>query len=92
LLWTVADASKEKDVGFAITVGFAQVFSIFVGGVTGTLGPAFFSFVCKRDAGKWAGPLETAVQDIAGTFAVVYIAQWVLIFFVQTGLSPSIPV
>merc|ERR1712217_73803 len=47
------------------------------------------AFVCGRDAGKWAGPLETAVQDIAGTFAVVYVAQWIMIAFVELGISPA---
>jgi len=88
-VWTVADSKKDTDLGFAITIALSQVFSISIAGVTGTLAPVFFSFVCGRDAGKWAGPLETAVQDIAGTFAVVYVAQWILIFFVKLGISPA---
>lgn len=88
-IWTCADTSKDTDLGFALTVGLSQFFSISVAGVTGTLAPVFFSFVCRRDAGKWAGPLETAVQDIAGSFAVVYVAQWILIFFVRIGISPA---
>jgi len=90
-LWTFTDKSKATDLGFAITIGLAQAFSIAVAGVTGTLAPVLFSFVLKRDAGKWAGPLETAIQDIAGTFAVVYVAQWILIFFVKVGISPPAP-
>jgi len=90
-LWTVVDKKKATDLGFAITIGLAQTFSISVAGVTGTLAPVLFSFVLKRDAGKWAGPLETAVQDIAGTFAVVYVAQWILLFFVRVGISPPVP-
>lgn len=90
-LWTVLDKKKATDLGFAITIGLAQTFSISVAGVTGTLAPVLFSFVLKRDAGKWAGPLETAVQDIAGTFAVVYVAQWILLFFVRVGISPPVP-
>merc|ERR1712176_1154528 len=88
-IWTFADKSKHTDLGFALTIGLAQFFSISVAGVTGTMAPVFFSFVCGRDAGKWAGPLETAVQDIAGTFAVVYVAQAILMFFVEIGISPA---
>jgi len=91
-LWTCLDNSKPTDLGFAITIGLAQVFSISVAGLTGTLAPIMFSMVFKRDAGKWAGPLETAVQDIAGTFAIVYLAQWILIFFVKVGISSPAPV
>jgi len=88
-IWTAVDKSTATDTGFAITVGLAQVFSITVAGITGTLAPVLFSFVLKRDSGKWSGPLETAVQDIAGTFAVVYVAQWILLFFIQVGVSPA---
>lgn len=88
-IWTSVDKSIATDTGFAITVGLAQVFSITVAGITGTLAPVLFSFVLKRDSGKWSGPLETAVQDIAGTFAVVYVAQWILLFFIQVGVSPA---
>eukprot|EP00931_Biecheleriopsis_adriatica_P017600 TRINITY_DN12564_c0_g1_i1.p1 TRINITY_DN12564_c0_g1~~TRINITY_DN12564_c0_g1_i1.p1 ORF type:complete len:297 (+),score=42.22 TRINITY_DN12564_c0_g1_i1:84-893(+) len=90
-IWTAVDKSNETDAGFAITVGLAQVFSITVAGITGTLAPVLFSFVLKRDSGKWSGPLETAVQDIAGTFAVVYVAQWILLFFIKVGVSPATP-
>jgi len=90
-IWTALDKSTATDAGFAITVGLAQVFSITVAGITGTLAPVLFSFVLKRDSGKWSGPLETAVQDIAGTFAVVYVAQWILLFFIQVGVSPALP-
>jgi len=91
-LWSFLDNSKATDLGFAITIGFAQIFSISVAGITGTLAPVLFSMVFKRDSGKWAGPLETAIQDIAGTFAVMYVAQWILIFFVRVGVSPPAPV
>mmetsp|Transcript_31439 Transcript_31439/g.57041 ORF Transcript_31439/g.57041 Transcript_31439/m.57041 type:complete len:282 (+) Transcript_31439:36-881(+) len=90
-VWSLADKTKDTDLGFAITVGLSQVFSIAVAGITGTLAPVFFSIVCGLDAGKWAGPLETAIQDIAGTFAVVYVAQWILLFFVKVGISPATP-
>merc|ERR1712007_204888 len=44
-IWTAFDDSNQADVGFAITVGLAQVFSITVAGITGTLAPVLFSFV-----------------------------------------------
>jgi Mg/Co/Ni transporter MgtE len=87
-IWTVLDNKTSTDLGFALTIGFAQTFSIAVAGITGTMAPLLFSFLLRWDPGKWAGPMETAVQDIAGTFAVVYLAQWVLMFFVSVGVSP----
>mmetsp|Transcript_86632 Transcript_86632/g.226106 ORF Transcript_86632/g.226106 Transcript_86632/m.226106 type:complete len:80 (+) Transcript_86632:171-410(+) len=71
-----------------MTVGLAQAFSIAIAGLTGTCAPLLFSFIFHGDAGKWAGPMETAIQDIAGSFAMVYVAQALLLQFVRLGLSP----
>jgi Mg/Co/Ni transporter MgtE len=87
LVWTTASLQAGVDVGFSLTVGISQAFSIAIAGLTGTCAPVLFSFVLGRDAGKWAGPLETAIQDIAGSFAMVYVAQALLISFIRVGLS-----
>lgn len=89
LCWTAASIDVGLDVGFALTVGVSQAFSVAIAGLTGTCAPLLFSFVFRRDAGKWAGPLETAVQDIAGSFAMVFIAQVLLMEFMRLGLSPE---
>jgi len=88
LVWTSNTFEAGADLGFAMTVGLAQAFSIAIAGLTGTCAPLLFSFIFHGDAGKWAGPMETAVQDIAGSFAMVYIAQVLLLQFVRLGLSP----
>lgn len=36
--------------------------------LTGMFAPLLFTFIFHRDSGKWGGPLETAVQDIVGSF------------------------
>lgn len=88
--WTFKTLASGPDAGFAMTVGFAQAFSIFVAGFTGTCAPLIFSFIFGGDAGKWAGPMETAIQDVAGSFAMVYIAQGVLVQCIKIGVSPAI--
>jgi len=90
LLWTHATFEEGWDVGFAITVGLSQAFSIAIAGLTGTCAPLIFTFIFHGDAGKWAGPMETAVQDVAGSFAMVYVAQWVLLQCIRLGLSPAV--
>jgi len=89
LLWTSTSFEAGPDAGFALTVGFAQAFSISIAGLTGTCAPLIFSFIFHGDAGKWAGPMETAIQDIAGSFAMVYVAQASLVQCIRFGLSPS---
>lgn len=89
LLWTTSAFEAGPDVGFALTVGFAQAFSVAIAGLTGTCAPLIFSFIFHGDAGKWAGPMETAIQDIAGSFAMVYVAQASLVQCIRWGLSPS---
>jgi len=89
-LWTWSAFEVGPDAGFALTVGFAQAFSIAIAGLTGTCAPLLFTFIFHGDAGKWAGPMETAVQDVAGSFAMVYVAQATLVWCIRLGLSPAI--
>lgn len=88
LVWTWVQF-PGPDIGFALTVGVSQAFSIIVAGITGSIAPVIFSFIFHGDAGKWAGPMETAVQDVAGAFGVVYIAQLIMMACVKLGLSPA---
>lgn len=57
------------DFTFGLTIMIANILSLGTAGIT-----LLFSFVFRRDSGKWGGPLETAVQDIVGSFAMVYIS------------------
>jgi magnesium transporter len=78
LLGTLALYASAWDLAFGLTVFVAQVVSIVTAGCTGTFAPLLFSFVFRRDSGKWGGPLETAVQDIVGSFAMVVISYKIL--------------
>lgn len=89
IVWTWQSFESGIDVGFSLTVAIAQAFSIIVAGLTGSAAPLVFSFLFHGDAGKWAGPMETAIQDVAGAFGVVYIAQFIMVACVKYGLSPS---
>mmetsp|Transcript_37080 Transcript_37080/g.94921 ORF Transcript_37080/g.94921 Transcript_37080/m.94921 type:complete len:296 (-) Transcript_37080:35-922(-) len=86
--WSSLVLETGTDFGFAMTVACAQMLSINIAGLTGTCSPLIFSFVFHQDAGKWAGPMETAIQDIAGSFAMVYMAQALLVSCIRWGLSP----
>ena len=80
LLGSVAFAASMYDTAFGVTIFIAQVLSIVTAGFTGTLAPLIFSFIFRRDSGKWGGPLETAIQDIVGSFAMVILSYHVLKF------------
>jgi len=47
---------------FAFSIFTAQFIGIMTAGFTGTLAPLLFTFIFKRDSGKWGGPLETAAS------------------------------
>jgi len=68
-------------VPFAISIFIAQWIGIFTAGVTGTLAPILFALVFDRDSGKWSGPLETAVQDVVGSFAMIVVTYWIMSLF-----------
>jgi hypothetical protein len=60
----------------------AQFVSILMAGLTGKLASLLFSFMFKHhDTGKWGGPLEPAIQDIIGSFAMVVLSCKILEFF-----------
>jgi Mg/Co/Ni transporter MgtE len=73
-----AYVASGQDFAFGITIFLAQFISILTAGFTGTLAPLIFTFLFQRDSGQWGGPLETAIQDIVGSFAMVVLSYHVL--------------
>lgn len=88
LLSTMAYLTSNYDMAFAVSIMVAQVLSIVTAGLTGTLAPLLFSFVFRRDSGKWGGPLETAVQDIVGSFAMVVVSYHILKLLGPAPIDP----
>lgn len=78
VLGAIAYVTSGLDVGFGLTICISQFISIMTAGFTGTIAPLLFTFLFERDAGKWAGPLETAVQDIVGSFAMVVVSYHIM--------------
>ena len=70
--------ASGHDAAFSFAIFLAQFSSILTAGLTGTLAPLIFTFVFRRDSGQWGGPLETAIQDIVGSFAMVILSYHVL--------------
>lgn len=68
-------------IAFAIAMFTAQLVGIVTAGFTGTLAPLLFVLCFRRDAYKWAGLLETGVQDIIGSFAMIVISYKILLLF-----------
>lgn len=89
LLGSIAFFASGMDFAFGLTILIAQFISIVTAGVTGTFAPLLFSFIFKRDSGKWGGPLETAIQDIVGSFAMVVISYQILKFLGPGTVDPS---
>ena len=67
----IAYIVSNRDITFSLTIGAAQVLSIMTAGWTGTLAPLLFTFVFHRNAEKWGGLFETAIQDIVGSLATM---------------------
>jgi Mg/Co/Ni transporter MgtE len=89
LLGSIAFYASGLDFAFGFTILFAQFISIVTAGCTGTFAPLLFSFIFRRDSGKWGGPLETAIQDIVGSFAMVIISYQILKFLGPGPISPD---
>jgi magnesium transporter len=89
LVGFIAFSLSNFHFAFGLTVMIAQFVSILTAGLTGTLAPLLFSFIFERDAGKWGGPLETAIQDIVGSFAMVVLSYKILEFFGPMDVEPG---
>lgn len=76
-------------VPFAISIFTAQFIGILTAGCTGTLAPLLFTFIFQRDSGKWGGPLETAVQDVVGSFAMIVITYKIMLYCGPFELEPN---
>jgi Mg/Co/Ni transporter MgtE len=86
---TIAYFASSQDLAFGITIMIAQFVSIVTAGMTGTLAPLLCSFIFKRDFGKWIGTLETAVQDVVGSFAMIILSYHILVLLASGDVDPS---
>jgi magnesium transporter len=89
VLGTYAFFASGMDYAFALTIFTAQFVSIVTAGLTGTLAPLMFTFIFQRDSALYGGPLETAIQDIVGSFAMVVLSYQLLLFFGPMEISPD---
>lgn len=69
------------DFAFGMAIGIAQFFSVLSAGLTGTVAPLISCFIFHRDSGKWSGLLETVIQDLIGSFAMVILSFHVITWF-----------
>jgi Mg/Co/Ni transporter MgtE len=77
------------DITFAISIFAAQFVNIFAAGLTGTLAPLSFSFLFHSDSRKWGGSLETAIQDIVGSFVTMIISYNIILMFGKQQVDPD---
>lgn len=89
VLGLLAFLASSHDVPFGLTIFIAQFVSIIVAGVTGTMAPLIFTFFFHRDSGKWGGPMETAIQDIVGSFTMVILSYNILVLMGPTEVTPD---
>uniref|UniRef100_A0A7R9VGZ5 SLC41A/MgtE integral membrane domain-containing protein n=1 Tax=Pseudictyota dubia TaxID=2749911 RepID=A0A7R9VGZ5_9STRA len=87
VLGIIAYYAGGLDAAFGFTIAASQFVSVLTAGLTGTLAPLVFTFIFHRDSGKWAGPLETAIQDIVGSFAMVVMSYHLLLWLGPAEVS-----
>lgn len=73
LVFGIAYVASSLDLAFGMAVMMAQFVSILTAGCTGTLAPLCGKFLFRCDAEKWGGLVETALQDIVASFAMVMV-------------------
>jgi Mg/Co/Ni transporter MgtE len=88
-LGLAAMAMTNFDIPFGFTITIAQFISIVMAGFTGTIAPILSTLFFKRDSMKWKGPLETAIQDVVGCFAMVILSYKILVLFSPHNVDAS---
>jgi hypothetical protein len=80
---TIAFMMGAFSIPFALSIFTAQFIGIVTAGFTGTLAPLLFTFIFeRRDSGKWGGgQLETVVQDVVSSFAMIVISYQIMLLF-----------
>lgn len=85
----IAFQASGFDFSFGFTIFVANFISVLTAGLTGTLAPLLFTFLFKCDSGKWGGPIETAIQDIVGSFVMVILSYRMLSWIGPKDIDPS---
>ncbi len=88
VLGVLAYQASGFDLAFGFTIFVANVISVLTAGLTGTLAPLLFTFIFHRDSGKWGGPIETAIQDIIGSFVMVILSYKILLWLGTSDVDP----
>ena len=86
---TIAFAMGGFSIPFAISIFTAQFIGVFTAGCTGSLAPLLFTFMFQRDSDKWGGPLETGVQDVIGSFAMIVMSYQIMLLFGPYEMGPN---
>ena len=89
VLGSIAYEASGHDFAFGFTIFTANVISVLTAGLTGTIAPLIFTFIFHRDSGKWGGPLETAIQDIVGSFVMIIFSYRLLLWLGPMEIDPN---
>lgn len=79
VLGVIAYYASGFDITFAFVIFIANLLSVMMAGLTGTLAPLILSSFFHRNLGKWCGFFVLAIQDIVGTFFMVILSFQLLI-------------
>jgi magnesium transporter len=73
-----AGTTWEISSTFGMVIAIGVFFTSTVAALTGSAAPLFFKACMGVDPASWAGPLETAVQDIVGNCIILFLGEMLL--------------
>ena len=79
---------SNGDFVFGTAIAVAQFLSIVVAGFTGTIAPLCVTLFFTSDAGKWTAPLLTTLQDVVGSFTMIVMSYYILMWIGQREVEP----
>lgn len=78
---TIAFMMGAFTIPFALSMLTAQFIGISVAGCTGGLAPLVIGLFSMKGSSKWSGLVETAIQDVVTSFAMIVISYYIMLLF-----------
>lgn len=89
LLGFIAFFASEMDLSFSVTIMISHFMSVLFAACMGTLSPLCSVLIFRRHSRKWSGQFETAIQDVVGSFASIFLSFQLLLLFGQGPIDES---
>ena len=89
ILGLLAYLTGEFDLLLGAAIFSSICTGIILAGLGGTLAPLIFTFLFHRDSGRMGILLQTAIQDVVGTFTMLGLSYFIITQFGESNIDSN---